>query len=125
MSTEILQRPKKNIIFEKIIISYSISTSVFIFIVTPASTSAVKITTKTMKPVRQKLINEVKAKADSYKVILRILDQSFSIIIREFLANSTDLQRVMWKSYLGGSKSNEKIAVIIAVNITTDISYIR
>ncbi len=80
---------------------------------------------KTTKPVRQKLINKIKAKADSYRIILRMLNQPFSTIIREFLANSTDLQRVMWKSYLGESKSDEEIAIVVAVNITTDISYIR
>ena len=80
---------------------------------------------KTTKPVRQKLINKIKAKADSYRIILRMLNQPFSTIIREFLANSTDLQRVMWKSYLGESKSDEEIAIVVAVNITTDINYIR
>src|SRR6266536_1531647 len=54
-----------------------------------------------------------------------MLDQPFSTIIREFLANSTDLQRVIWKNYLGESESDEKIATIIAANIITDISYIR
>src|SRR6266498_5069801 len=122
VSTEILQRPpkKKNVIFEEIAISRSVSTSVFVSAVTSAPTSAVKMTMKTMKPVRQKLINEVRAKADPHGVILRMLDQPFSTIIREFLANSTDLQRVMWKSYLGGSESDEKIATAIAADITTD-----
>jgi len=89
---EILQRPKKkNIIFKKITTPRSILISIFIPAVTPISTSAAKITTKTIKPVRQKLINKIKAKADLYKVILRILNQPFSTIIKEFLANSTDL----------------------------------
>ena len=75
MPTEILQRPKKkNITFEKIATPRSISISIFIPTVTPAPTSAAKTTTKTMKPVRQKLINEVRAKADPHEVILRILD---------------------------------------------------
>ncbi len=90
--TEILQRPKKkNIAFEKIAISRSVSISISTPAVIPASTSTVKTTTKTIKPVRQKLINEIKAKADSYKVILQILNQPFSTTIREFLTNSTDL----------------------------------
>ncbi len=69
---EILLRPskKKNIIFEEIIIPYFISISVFISAVTLISTSAVKTTTKTMKPVRQKLVNEIRAKADPYRIIL-------------------------------------------------------
>src|SRR6266536_5942391 len=92
--TEILQRPKKNITFEKIALSRSVSISISTPAVTPASTSTVKTTTKMIKPVRQKLINEIKAKADSYKVILQILNQPFSTTIREFLINSTDLQRV-------------------------------
>ena len=52
--TEILLRPpkKKNIIFEEIIISRSISISISVFIVTLALTSAAKMTMKTMKPVR-------------------------------------------------------------------------
>ncbi len=92
MLIEILQRSKKkNIIFEEIIISRSVSTSVSIFVEIPAPTSTAKTTIKTIKPVRQKLINKVRAKADPYGVILRILDQFFSTIIREFLANSTDL----------------------------------
>ncbi len=45
--------------------------------------------------------------------------------MREFLANSTDLQRIIQKSYLGENKSNEEIIIIIATNITTDINYIR
>ena len=53
MPTEILQHPKKkNIIFEEIAISRFISIFIFIPVVTPVSTSTVKITTKTMKPVR-------------------------------------------------------------------------
>ena len=73
--TKILQRPKKkNIIFEVIAVSRFILIFISAFAVTPALTSAVKITTKTIKPVRQKLINEIKAKADLYRVILRILD---------------------------------------------------
>ncbi len=123
---EILQRPKKkNIIFEKITVPHFILISIFISAEIPAPTSAAKTTTKTIKPVRQKLINKVRANADSYGVILRILDQFFSIIIREFLANSTDLQRVIWKSYLGGSENDEEIVVVVAANITTNISYIR
>ncbi len=77
-----------------------------------------------MKPVRQKLINEVRAKTDPYRVILRILDPPFSITIKEFLANSTDLQRVIQKNYLGGNKSDEEIIIVVAANITTDINYI-
>ncbi len=51
--TEILQRPKKkNIIFEEATISHSISTSISTFAVTLISTSTVKTTTKTMKPIR-------------------------------------------------------------------------
>ncbi len=51
--TEILQRPKKkNITFEETTTPRSISTSISIFAVTPASTSTAKTTTKTMKPVR-------------------------------------------------------------------------
>src|SRR6266536_2683477 len=92
---EILQRPKKkNIIFKKIIIPRSISIFIFTFIVILVLIGAIK-TTKTMKPVRQKLINEIRAKTDLYRIILRILDQLFSIIIKKFLANSTDLQRVI------------------------------
>ncbi len=73
--TEILQRPKKNnVIFEETITSRFISISVSIPAVTSASTFIVKTTTRTMKPVRQKLINEVKVKADLYRIILRILD---------------------------------------------------
>ena len=71
MSTEILQRPKKkNIIFKKITIPRFISTSISIPIETLVPTSAAKTITKTIKPVRQKLINKIKAKADPYKVIL-------------------------------------------------------
>ncbi len=122
---EILQRPKKkNIIFKKIIIPRSISIFIFTFIVILVLIGAIK-TTKTMKPVRQKLINEIRAKTDLYRIILRILDQLFSIIIKKFLANSTDLQRVIWKNYLEGNKNNEEIVVIIAANIITDINYIR
>ncbi len=92
MPTEILQRPKKkNITFEKIVTPRSILISISIPAETPAPTSAAKTTIKTMKPVRQKLINKIKAKADPYKIILRILNQPFSTIIKEFLANSTDL----------------------------------
>ncbi len=70
--TEILLRPpkKKNIIFEEIIISRFISIFISAPALTPAPTSAAKTTTKTMKPVRQKLINEVRAKTDPYKIIL-------------------------------------------------------
>ncbi len=96
MLTEILQRlKKKNIIFEKIAIFYFISIFIFTSVVTLISTFAAKITMKTIKPIRQKLINKIKAKTDLYRVILQILNQPFSIIIREFLANSTDLQRVI------------------------------
>src|SRR6266511_3261721 len=92
--TEILQRPKKkNIIFKKIITPRSVSTSISTPAVTPAPTSAAKTTIKTMKPVQQKLFNKIKAKTDPYRIILQILNQPFSTIIREFLANSTDLQR--------------------------------
>ena len=71
MPTEILQRPKKkNIIFEKIVVFRSISISIFTPAVTPAPTSAAKTTIKTIKPVRQKLINKIRAKADPYEVIL-------------------------------------------------------
>ncbi len=73
MSTEILQRPKKNVIFEEIATPRSVSTSISTPAVTSIFISTTK-TTKTMKPVRQKLINEVRAKADFYGVILRILD---------------------------------------------------
>jgi len=94
--TKILQRPKKkNIIFEELATPRSISTSIFISAETPTPISAVKTTIKTLKPVRQKLINKIKTKTDPYGVILRILNQLFSIIIKEFLANSTDLQRVI------------------------------
>jgi len=31
----------------------------------------------------------------------------------------------MWKNYLGENESDEKIAIIVAANITTDINYIR
>ena len=90
--TKILQRPKKkNVIFEEIVVFCFISTFIFIFTEILVPTSAAKTTTKTMKPIQQKLINKIKAKADLYGVILRILDQFFSTIIREFLANSTDL----------------------------------
>ena len=75
MFTEILQRlKKKNIIFEEIVISCFISISVSVSAEIPAPTSAVKTTMKTIKPVRQKLINKIKAKTDSYKIILQILD---------------------------------------------------
>ncbi len=69
---EILQRPpkKKNIIFEEIAVSRFISIFIFISVVTPVFTSVAKTTTKTMKPVRQKLINKIRAKADPYEVIL-------------------------------------------------------
>ncbi len=71
MPTEILQRPKKkNIIFEKIITPRSISTFIFIPTKTPAPTSAAKTTIKTIKPIRQKLINKIKTKTDPYKIIL-------------------------------------------------------
>ena len=90
--TEILQRPKKkNIIFKKIITPRSVSTSISTPAETLTLTSAIKITIKTLKSVRQKLINEIKAKTDFYEVILRILNQLFSIINREFLTNSIDL----------------------------------
>ncbi len=73
--TEILQRPKKkNIIFEKIAVPYSISIFIFISTVTPVFISAIKTTTKTIKPIRQKLINEIRTKTDPYKIILRILN---------------------------------------------------
>ncbi len=70
--TEILLRPpkKNNIIFEKIAISRSVSIFVSVLAVIPTPTSAAKTTIKTIKPVRQKLINKVRAKADSYRVIL-------------------------------------------------------
>ena len=75
MFTEILQRSKKkNITFEKIVVPRFVSIFISTPAETPASISAVKITTKTIKPVRQKLINKVRANADLYKVILRILD---------------------------------------------------
>ncbi len=75
MFTEILQcSKKKNIIFEEITIFRSVSIFIFIFAETPVSISAVKIMIKTIKSVRQKLINKVRAKADFYKVILQILD---------------------------------------------------
>ncbi len=94
--TEILQRPKKkNITFEKTVIPRSISIFISTPTVIPVPTSAAKTTMKTIKPIRQKLINKIKAKVDPHKIILRILDQPFSIIIREFLANLTDLQRVI------------------------------
>ncbi len=126
MSTEILQRPKKkNVIFEKTIVFRFVLIFISASAVTPVPTFAAKTMTKTMKPVRQKLINEVRAKADLYRVILRMLDQPFSTIIREFLANSTDLQRVIQKSYFEESESDEKIAIIIVINIITDINYIR
>ena len=72
MPTEILLRSpkKKNITFEEIAAPRSISIFIFVPAVTPAPTSAIKTTTKTIKPVRQKLINKIKAKADLYKVIL-------------------------------------------------------
>ncbi len=92
MFIEILQRPKKkNIIFKKIIISHSILISISTLAETPTPTSATKTTIKTIKPVRQKLINKIKAKTDSYKIILQILNQPFSTTIREFLTNSTNL----------------------------------
>ncbi len=92
MFIEILQRSKKkNITFEEIIIPRSISIFIFISAETPVFTFAAKKTIKTMKPVRQKLINKIRAKADPHRVILRILNQPFSTTIREFLANSTDL----------------------------------
>ncbi len=61
MPTEILLRPskKKNITFEKTAAFRSISISIFTSVVTLVPTSAAKITTKTMKPVRQKLINKM------------------------------------------------------------------
>ncbi len=70
--TEILLRSskKKNIIFEEIAAPRFISIFIFISIVTLVFIFAVKTTTKTIKPVRQKLINEVKTKADFYGVIL-------------------------------------------------------
>jgi len=72
--TEILQRPKKkNVTFEEIAAPHSVSISIFVLAVTPAPISAAK-TMKTMKPVRQKLINKIRAKADSHRIILRILD---------------------------------------------------
>ncbi len=75
MFTEILQRSKrKNIIFEKLIIPRFILISVFISAEISTPTSAAKIMIKTLKPIRQKLINKVRAKADPYKIILRILD---------------------------------------------------
>ncbi len=54
ISTEILQRPpkKKNIIFEEIVISHSISISVSASAVTPAPIFTIKTTIKTIKPVR-------------------------------------------------------------------------
>ncbi len=71
VSNEILQRPKKkNIIFDKVAISRFVSIFVFILAVTPVFTFTDKMTTKTMKPVRQKLINEIKTKADPYGIIL-------------------------------------------------------
>ena len=60
--------------FKKIAAPRSISIFIFIFVKIPAPTFAVKITIKTIKPVRQKLINKVRAKTDSYKIILWILD---------------------------------------------------
>ncbi len=51
--TEILQRPKKkNIIFEEIIISRFILISIFTPVMTPAFIFAIKMITKTIKPVR-------------------------------------------------------------------------
>ncbi len=72
MFTEILLRSpkKKNIIFKEIAISRSVLIFISVFVVISAFTSAAKMTTKTMKSVRQKLINEVRAKADLYRVIL-------------------------------------------------------
>ncbi len=69
---KILLRPskKKNIIFEKTAISRFISTSISAPAATLAPIFAAKTTTKTMKPVRQKLINKIKTKADLYKIIL-------------------------------------------------------
>ncbi len=51
---EILLRPskKKNVIFEEIAVFRSVLIFVFVPAVTPAPTSAAKMTTKTMKPVR-------------------------------------------------------------------------
>ncbi len=75
MPTEILLRPpkKKNVTFEETTTPRSISISISAPAVTPAPTSAAKTTTKTMKPVRQKLINKVRAKADPHGVILQYL----------------------------------------------------
>jgi len=68
---EILQRSKKkNIIFEKIIIPRFISISVSTLVEIPVLTSAAKTTIKTIKLIRQKLINKIKAKTDLYRVIL-------------------------------------------------------
>ena len=75
MFTEILQRPKKkNVIFEELVVPRFISIFVFVSTETLISIFAAKITIKALKPVRQKLINKVRAKADPYGVILRILD---------------------------------------------------
>ncbi len=70
--TEILLRSpkKKNITFEEIITLRFISIFVSISAVISVFTSAAKTMTKTMKPVRQKLINKIRAKADLYGVIL-------------------------------------------------------
>ena len=71
MSTEILQRSKKkNVIFKETAVSRSVSTSISAPAETLISTSAVKTMIKTMKPVQQKLINKIRAKADPHKVIL-------------------------------------------------------
>ncbi len=69
---EILLRSskKKNIIFEEIVIFCFISIFISAFVVTSVFISAIKTTTKTMKPVRQKLINKIRAKTDLYEVIL-------------------------------------------------------
>ena len=61
---------KKNVIFKKIVVFYFVSTSISVSAVTLLFISAVKTTMKIMKPVRQKLINEIRAKADFYEVIL-------------------------------------------------------
>ncbi len=51
--TEILQcSKKKNVIFEEIITPRFVSIFIFVFIVISVFTSAVKMTMKTMKPVR-------------------------------------------------------------------------
>jgi len=74
MSTEILQRSKKkNVIFKETAVSRSVSTSISAPAETLISTSAVKTMIKTMKPVQQKLINKIRAKADPHGVILQYL----------------------------------------------------